>query len=309
MAAEVLRMLDPELLIPSDASAASLRFWQRLDERVEDKAPRVGPATMRALQVVMSDLPQVAGLPSGDMWAILGKIVNRGFAARDPQRLLCADHFSSMYEPVLGSGANKQILMADAAAAGANTVIALSTVEECWSALPECLACHARRLHLLTEPLPAPQDMAEAWRDSVLSEFPDDISALEVHAAEVFPNLTFADRAWGDTNKLQGDARDIYDALFTHLRVLNDHVGEIWRTFTESIERQSALGSYGVSGSPESPKTRRDAAAMKERDFAFGGRTIRCEWHTKMRPTVNRVHFAVGADEIFIGTITDHLAV
>lgn len=309
MAAEVFRLLDPELIIPSQDSVGRLSFWKRLNERADDKDPRVGPATMLALHALMSDLPRVNGLPAGDMWAILGKFVNRGYAARQSERSLCREHFPAVYKPFLGSDANVLSLISDAAAVGADTVIALSTVDECWSEPSGCAACQAGSFYKLTGNIPSRQDLADAWRRSVLMEFAEDFVALEEHARRMFPNLIFADRAWADINTLKGSPHDVFHALMLHLSVLNDHAQHIWRTFTETNDREAALGSLGAAASPESPKTRRNSAAMKERDFVFNGSTIRCEWHTKIRPDVNRIHFFVTDESVYVGTMIDHLSI
>lgn len=309
MAADIFRLFDPELIIPSPSSVGSLAFWKRLDERADDKDPRVGPTTMQALHALMSNLPRVSGLPTGDMWSILGKIVNRGYTAKQTERSLCREHFSSTYTPVLGLDSNALTLMSDAAATGAGTVIALTTVDECWSEPLDCAACQAARFFNVTRSTASRQDLAAAWRQSVLTEFPEDIDAVQANTERLFPNLRFAGRAWADVNTLRGDHRDVFDALVLHLSALNDHAQDIWRTFTETSDREAAFGSLGVTSSPESPKTRRDSAAMKERDFVFDGRTIRCEWHTKFRPDVNRIHFFVTDEVVYVGTIIDHLSI
>ena len=48
---------------------------------------------------------------------------------------------------------------------------------------------------------------------------------------------------------------------------------------------------------------------MKQRDAVFEGKTYRCEWHSKIEPHRNRIHFfppPVGS-EIVVGLFVDHL--
>jgi hypothetical protein len=70
-------------------------------------------------------------------------------------------------------------------------------------------------------------------------------------------------------------------------------------------------GSCGIGGvSRESVKTHSNNSAMRLRDVEFNGDKITCEWHTKLRPEIDRIHFAFGGscgDKILIGIFVDHL--
>ncbi|MQY29478.1 hypothetical protein [Nocardia aurantia] len=59
--------------------------------------------------------------------------------------------------------------------------------------------------------------------------------------------------------------------------------------------------------SPESANTHANRAAMRRRTVRFGDRSIVCEWHAKLEPTRNRVHFAIEEDRVYIGLFVDHL--
>ncbi|GAA2540725.1 hypothetical protein GCM10009860_21900 [Microbacterium mitrae] len=156
-------------------------------------------------------------------------------------------------------------------------------------------------------------------RASVAEEYGASLDAMKEHASSMFPVLTFHPSAWSRANSLRGSADEVVPGLMQHLGALNDEVLEIWASETETTARQSALGSLGIAASPENSNTRRNAAAMAERTFQFGDQSVRCEWHTKLRPNINRIHFAVGqkaveiggeqrtVDTVFIGIITDHL--
>ena len=55
---------------------------------------------------------------------------------------------------------------------------------------------------------------------------------------------------------------------------------------------ETYFGSLGVGGiSAESVKTRRNAAEMRMREVEFEGRFVRCEWHTKIKPDIDFIHF------------------
>jgi hypothetical protein len=72
-----------------------------------------------------------------------------------------------------------------------------------------------------------------------------------------------------------------------------------------------------VSSEPaagQSPNTHRNSAAMNQRDVLFGRHSIRCEWHLKIQPHRDRVHFMFGhqsvdPSKILVGIFAEHLPV
>ena len=57
--------------------------------------------------------------------------------------------------------------------------------------------------------------------------------------------------------------------------------------------------------------TRQSERLMALRDVTFGNRHYRCEWHSKLEPHRNRIHFHPGDDAtdgcVLIGIFTEHL--
>jgi hypothetical protein len=129
-------------------------------------------------------------------------------------------------------------------------------------------------------------------------------------AERAFPKLVFhEDLAFG---KFEGPYRDLRPEVVRHLAVLNDHFLAAHATaLGRANEIQAALATYGLARvSPESPKTHRNAKAMRQRYVQHQGREICCEWHTKIEGHRNRIHFAFGGeleDRILIGIFVDHL--
>lgn len=127
-----------------------------------------------------------------------------------------------------------------------------------------------------------------------------------------FPNLIFHPNL--SFRRFEGSYLDLRQGIIQHLGALNDY-------FLEQYESLSAAGrigdieSYfslrGVGGvSRESANTRRNAKVMRLREVEFNGTHVVCEWHTKLKPNVNRIHFAFGGefkDKILIGIFIDHL--
>jgi len=129
-------------------------------------------------------------------------------------------------------------------------------------------------------------------------------------AAIAFPAIRFADHIWSQTNRFVGGLGAVRSQLLLSLAGLNDFAPRVFADETQSNNRIAKLASYaGITISPESPRTHRNRSAMAERDAEFEGSTIRCEWHVKLHPTHNRIHFAVAGATVFVGLFADHLTV
>jgi hypothetical protein len=107
---------------------------------------------------------------------------------------------------------------------------------------------------------------------------------------DLYPGLIF--------RHFDGAYQDLMPDVVRHLSILNDHFMKAYRDcngIPDAVEAAlAALGCAGVS--PESPNTRRNESVMRLRDVTCQGRTIRCEWHTKIQLHRNRIHFAPGID-------------
>lgn len=120
------------------------------------------------------------------------------------------------------------------------------------------------------------------------------------------PDLTF--------RRFQGSYLDLRKVVIRHLGELNDRFLEEYRAFS-AIGRVSDVESYfssrGVGGiSRESVRTRKSAGLMHKREVEFNGSRVICEWHTKLKPQIDRIHFAFGPEfggKILIGIFVDHL--
>jgi hypothetical protein len=312
MPTKPVRLLDPEIVIPSPSSSETLVFWERMNEWARDRAPRIGPSTMQALYAIASNPPTVEGLPSGDFWAILGKYTSRGLPVSDNRREICDDHLLVGYRPLLGADENRMRLASDIRASQSQGRLALSTIQPCWTcsdnpSCPRCELSTVSRIHGPIGPGEASNDLADVWRRAYLAEHHADWSALSIFAADLFPAIEFSRVAWNQLNTLVGAPEETVSSVITHLSVLNDLAEEIWASELTSQGRQARLGANGVTASLEGPKTHRNAKAMKTRDFDFQTGVVRCEWHTKLRPETNRIYFAVDEGKVLVGLIVDHL--
>ena len=309
---EPIRLLDPEAVIPSPQNSYELEFWMRMLKFAGDREPRVGPSTMRALQLLIQSPPKVNGLPDGDFWAIIGRFISRGFVPSTSKREVCEKHLQEVYTPIMGAEGNVQLLIQDMESAGAARRVAIDTVEDVWleDHLPYCPACDRSGTSYLFRPNGDSLDsaaMAPVWRKAYMDEHPSDFTQLETFAPQMFPYLEFSEDAWKRLKSLSGSPEDITASLMHHLSVLNDNASHIWGNNHATEGRQSAMGALGVACSLEGPRIHKDKKAMKARDFRFTHGIVRCEWHTKLRPNTDRIYFAVSHGRVLVGLIVEHL--
>lgn len=127
-----------------------------------------------------------------------------------------------------------------------------------------------------------------------------------------FPNCLKADDL--TFGKFRGNYSLVVKDTITHLSFLNDNYQAISEecnhNFPEVINISSAR--HGISLSNESAKTRGTKWKMNLRNAQFDGAEIKCECHTKLSPTYNRIHFKTpdtskNETKMFIGIFVEHL--
>ena len=97
------------------------------------------------------------------------------------------------------------------------------------------------------------------------------------------------------------------DDVVHHLSALNDDFDTAFQGDTGRTGSNSAR--IGIDVSIEG-KTRSSDRLMAQRDVEAFGRTVRCEWHSKIEPHRNRIHFCPVIDEqrrILVGIFANHL--
>lgn len=132
-------------------------------------------------------------------------------------------------------------------------------------------------------------------------------------ASAAFPELEFVDGLAQQVRRLDGGFEANRMELTRHLAALNDHYAAAFDGHpppNETIARMKALGNIDMS--PESPQTRANRSAWNERRVEHRGTAIYCDWHLKMTPTVNRIHFHPArpgvSDRPVVGVIHAHLS-
>ena len=132
-----------------------------------------------------------------------------------------------------------------------------------------------------------------------------------------FPRFRFALELSSQLRRFRQNYDNIRDIVVEHLSAVNDEFSDLLiegAQLSEACDRVKS--SWGVVISPESPNTHRNASAMREREVEYMGERIVCEFHTKLTPTHDRIHFsptvrieADGRKYIVVGPFAEHLTV
>ena len=137
------------------------------------------------------------------------------------------------------------------------------------------------------------------WEDVSESDFFE-------RARLAFPRLVFA--ADISFRKFQGAYRTLRPQVVDHLGRINDRFPEVYAA--ENGMPNGVSSRLGIQISIEG-NTRSSERLMRLRDVKFRGRVYRCEWHSKLEPHRNRIHFQVidgiAETKILIGIFHEHL--
>lgn len=167
-------------------------------------------------------------------------------------------------------------------------------------------------MHLVS----APEDVHKAVRKHFVAtkieqkHFPDFSGCM-------FPNLYWATSPENIKDTGLSYIENIAK-IIRHLSYLNDFVSDDFLTSSEDNEIIAKAGSRGVEISPESPQTRHNKIAMRQRTVEIEGESICCEWHTKLDNTRGRIHFHISTglsdkvrklveDKVVVGVVAEHL--
>ena len=138
------------------------------------------------------------------------------------------------------------------------------------------------------------------WEDVSESEFFQ-------RTALAFPRLVFA--ADISFRKFQGAYHTLRLKVVDHLGRINDSFPEVYAD--ENGMPNEISRRLGIEVSMEG-NTRSSQRLMRLRDVEYGGEVYRCEWHSKLEPHRNRIHFHViggtGEPKVLIGIFHEHLA-
>jgi hypothetical protein len=133
------------------------------------------------------------------------------------------------------------------------------------------------------------------------------------HASRAFPDLLFKPNIVAECRRFSEPFRAIRPVLTRAFAALGDLLPVLCGENADLriIQKEFTVKS-GFEISPESPNTHKNQKAMRQRDIVIGGIRLRCEWHLKLKPNIDRIHFHFGDAEIsdnriIIGILCDHL--
>jgi hypothetical protein len=129
-------------------------------------------------------------------------------------------------------------------------------------------------------------------------------------APAAFPNLRFVTGVWRGLRDLSKPYRDRRDEIIHCFSVLSDDGAAIF-ALKQNALIESEFGSRGVTISPETTETMKDAYCKRARTRDYADESLVFEWHIKLEPHLDRIHVHPGTasseQRIIIGIIHKHL--
>jgi hypothetical protein len=151
-----------------------------------------------------------------------------------------------------------------------------------------------------------PADNVAFFRDVPEVEGMDEEAYFE-NASLAFPQLHFV-RDKTQFRHFEERYETIRSKVTAHLAVLNDFAAEILGSDEPADSKQKRFGALGIDASGESPQTKANAEAMKQRKVEVAGSVVVCDWHTKIQRNIDRIYFnATSRDKVVVGIFRDHL--
>jgi hypothetical protein len=133
-------------------------------------------------------------------------------------------------------------------------------------------------------------------------------------ASAAFPSLIFCSERVR-FNRFHHNYDEIRRLVIKHLGALNDDFCDQINNFKGNQANVSSHFSavHGIDMSQESSRTHNNSRAMDERRVIIEGVEYMCEWHTKLFPTIDRIHFCMDVrlenqHRVIVGIFTSHLA-
>jgi hypothetical protein len=180
-----------------------------------------------------------------------------------------------------------------------------------------CLMLKVHAVNLVTDGIYDVGDLQDLR--AFLLEVPEilDLNELEYieHSAKLLDRLVFKPGIGGEIRKFSRPYKAIREDLHAALVSLNDFLGPLLddgRFGAELAAQFSALSGWEIS--PESAQTHRNRQAMREREVLLNGHSFTCEWHLKIEPHRDRIHFhsfdaRIGnGRQILVGIFCEHLS-
>ncbi|GAA3859636.1 hypothetical protein GCM10022243_26840 [Saccharothrix violaceirubra] len=151
-------------------------------------------------------------------------------------------------------------------------------------------------------------ELTAFWRTTMVAERITETEYFRRWAL-AFPSLVRHDSL--SFSAFDGDFAALCAPVTTALSAINDQfVTALADAKGQPHEVERVLRTHGVVATRESVKTRGSPRHMAMRDVEHAGRIVRCEWHAKLEPHRNRIHFSLPLEggRVLIGLFVEHLA-
>lgn len=136
------------------------------------------------------------------------------------------------------------------------------------------------------------------------------------HALLAFPDIHFTSDLATQAGRFSKPFEALRADVTKHLGALNDSFKDILVECSGEPRDVAATFSArcGVTASPENGNTKSDKKAWAQRKISVSGQGIYCDWHTKIHPTADRIHFYPGKPglvegKLIVGILHEHLKV
>lgn len=165
------------------------------------------------------------------------------------------------------------------------------------------------------------------WR-SVIALESFRLDSLLRNASRAYPNLYFVDGVVAQASGLAGGYTASRQRIHLALVALNDWGHWAFTCAPPAISPADAVAPYfglrptnqlieqrfaglGLDAAPENPNVYNDRACREARETKVKGKVLYCEWHIKLEPHRNRIHFHPPVhesdDRVIVGMISEHL--
>ena len=166
------------------------------------------------------------------------------------------------------------------------------------------------------------------WRDMIILDG-DSLDSLSQFASRAYPDLHFVEGVFtGADHHLAGGYLALRHRVRRALEVLNDWGFWVFTSPPPALAPGEAppldpaaspsnhiielrFAGFGITAAPENPDVRGHKESREARETFISGRTLYCEWHVKLQPHQNRIHFhkpvAESGNKVVIGMIDEHL--
>ncbi|WP_266031142.1 hypothetical protein [Brucella intermedia] len=166
------------------------------------------------------------------------------------------------------------------------------------------------------------------WRDMIVLDG-DGFESLSQFASRAYPDLHFVDGVLtGASHNLAGGYLASRHRIRHAFEVLNDWGFWVFTCPPPALAPGEApppdpnaspsnhlielrFAGFSVTAAPENPNVRGHRASREARETLVSGQTLYCEWHVKLQPHQNRIHFhrpvVESGNKVVIGMIHEHL--